>query len=78
MYVLRFTHHDTFKTLYKFSTKAHEPVACRLHKIYSETLEIISEQRPDIVILEDIYSLAKYPRSGIILGKVSGVISLAA
>jgi crossover junction endodeoxyribonuclease RuvC len=60
------------------STKANETVSCRLHKIYSGILELINEQKPDIVIIEDIYSLVKYPKSGIILGKVSGVISLAA
>jgi crossover junction endodeoxyribonuclease RuvC len=60
------------------STKAGEPVPFRLHKIYSTILDLIREQKPDIVIIEDIYSLAKYPRSGIMLGKVSGVIILAA
>ena len=60
------------------STKANEAVPYRLHKIYSKTLELINEQKPDIVIIEDIYSLAKYPGSGIMLGKVSGVIILAA
>jgi crossover junction endodeoxyribonuclease RuvC len=60
------------------STKAKEDVSFRLHKIYSETVNIIREQKPDIVIIEDIYSLAKYPGSGIMLGKVSGVIILAA
>ena len=60
------------------STKADETVPCRLDKIYTKTLELINEQKPDIVIIEDIYSLAKYPGSGIMLGKVSGVIILAA
>jgi crossover junction endodeoxyribonuclease RuvC len=59
------------------STEAKDPVPFRLHEIYSKTLEFLCEQKPDYVVIEDIYSLEKYPESGIMLGKVSGVILLA-
>ena len=59
------------------ATKAKDPVHFRLHEIYSKILEFLCEQKPDFVIIEDIYSLEKYPESGIMLGKVSGVILLA-
>ncbi len=59
------------------STKAKDPVHFRLHEVYSKTLAFLCEQKPDYVVLEDIYSLEKYPKSGIMLGKVSGVILLA-
>ncbi len=59
------------------ATKAKDPIHFRLHEIYSKTLDFLSEQKPDYVIIEDIYSLEKYPESGIMLGKVSGVILLA-
>ncbi len=59
------------------ATKAKDPIHFRLHEIYSKTLEFLCEQKPDYVIIEDIYSLEKYPESGIMLGKVAGVLLLA-
>ena len=52
--------------------------AARLHQIYSQAKTFLLDQAPDLVVLEDIYSLEKYPGSGIMLGKVSGVLLLAA
>ena len=43
-----------------------------------KTLDFLSDQQPDYVVIEDIYSLDKYPGSGIMLGKVSGVLLVAA
>lgn len=60
------------------ATEAKDPIHFRLHEIYSKTLEFLCEQKPDYVIIEDIYSLEKFPESGIMLGKVSGVLLLAA
>jgi crossover junction endodeoxyribonuclease RuvC len=59
------------------ATEAKDSIHFRLNEIYSKTLEFLCEQKPDYVIIEDIYSLEKYPESGIMLGKVSGVILLA-
>ncbi|NOX34294.1 MAG: crossover junction endodeoxyribonuclease RuvC [Deltaproteobacteria bacterium] len=60
------------------STCAKDPIHFRLHTIYSRTLDFLCEQQPDRVVIEDIYSLEKYPGSGIMLGKVSGVLLVAA
>lgn len=60
------------------STAGSDPTPLRLNTIYSKILDFLSDQRPDLVIIEDIYSLEKYPGSGIMLGKVSGVLLLAA
>jgi len=60
------------------STKAGEPAPARLDDIYSKVRDFLVEQSPDLVVIEDIYSLEKYPGSCIMLGKVSGVILLAA
>jgi crossover junction endodeoxyribonuclease RuvC len=49
----------------------------RLNIIYSKIMDLLSDQEPDFVVIEDIYSLEKYPGSGIMLGKVSGVLLLA-
>ncbi len=59
-------------------THAKDPIHFRLHIIYSKTLELLCTQKPDRVVIEDIYSLEKFPGSGIMLGKVSGVLLLAA
>ena len=60
------------------STDAGTPEPVRLNHIYLKTKEFLQQQTPDLVVIEDIYSLEKYPGSGIILGKVSGVLILAA
>jgi crossover junction endodeoxyribonuclease RuvC len=57
-------------------SKASTPA--RLNLIYSKTEELIGQQKPDLVVIEDIYSLDKYPGSGIMLGKVVGVLLVAA
>jgi crossover junction endodeoxyribonuclease RuvC len=49
----------------------------RLNQIFSRLTTVIESEKPDLMVIEDIFSLEKYPKSGIALGKVSGVISLA-
>ncbi len=49
----------------------------RLETIYSRLSTLILSEKPDLVIIEDVFSLDKYPKSGISLGKVCGVILLA-
>ena len=49
----------------------------RLDKIFSKLSEILRQEQPDLMVVEDVYSLQKYPRSGIVLGQVTGVVMLA-
>ncbi len=49
----------------------------RLDHIYSKLLRLLKDEKPDLMVLEDVFSLEKYPKSGITLGKVCGVILLA-
>jgi len=49
----------------------------RLHKIFSEINEALQNESPDLMVVEDVFSLERYPASGITLGKVSGVVLLA-
>lgn len=60
------------------TTDAKDSIPFRLHRIYSKTLALLCEIKPEYVVIEDIYSLEKYPGSGIMLGKVSGVLLVAA
>ncbi len=57
------------------SRKASTP--SRLDQIYTKITAAIETQKPDLLVVEDVFSLEKYPKSGIVLGKVSGVILLA-
>jgi len=52
-------------------------VSARLNQIYSELSRLLDEERPQLMVVEDVFSLEKYPKSGILLGKVIGVILLA-
>ena len=49
----------------------------RLEHIYSELSSLLKAEKPDLIVIEDIFSVKQYPKSGIVLGKVCGVILLA-
>lgn len=59
------------------TTSKNIPLPSRLNKIFSKLLIILKNEKPDLMVVEDIFSLQKYPKSGITLGKVTGVILLA-
>jgi crossover junction endodeoxyribonuclease RuvC len=59
------------------STSKADPVAVRLEQIYAKTCQVLADEKPDLMVLEDVFSLEKYPKSGIVLGKVCGVLLLA-
>lgn len=65
---------------YAFGT-IHTPASAlmphRLCQIYSQLQAVLKDENPDLMVVEDIFSLDKYPKSGIMLGKVTGVILLA-
>ena len=60
------------------ATRPEDPIHSRLNTIYTKITDFFKAQQPDYVVIEDIYSLEKYPGSGIMLGKVAGVLLLAA
>lgn len=53
------------------------PLAERLDCIYRRLTETIADAAPDLMVVEDVFSLKRYPKSGILLGNVTGVILLA-
>lgn len=59
------------------NTSKEDPVSQRLDQIYSKLLSILKTQHFDLMVVEDIFSLDKYPKSGILLGKVAGIVLLA-
>ena len=59
------------------STSKKMPIARRLEQIYAKICTVLANEKPDLMVLEDVFSLEKYPKSGIVLGKVCGVLMLA-
>ncbi|MGD9367480.1 MAG: crossover junction endodeoxyribonuclease RuvC [Desulfobacteraceae bacterium] len=59
-------------------TDRNETIPRRLEKIYSRLHGLFIDEKPDLIVVEDVFSLEQYPKSGITLGKVCGVILLAA
>ena len=59
------------------STSKTSPLPKRLDKIFSKLVQILSQERPDLMVVEDVYSLKKFPKSGIMLGQVTGIVLLA-
>lgn len=58
-------------------TSKESPEAQRLGHIFSKLTAVLKDEKPDIMIVEQAFSLDKYPKSGITLGKVTGVILVA-
>jgi len=58
-------------------TSSARPVAERLNGLYGRLQSILADEAPDLMVVEDVFSLPRNPKSGIMLGKVSGVILLA-
>jgi len=58
-------------------TSRNLPLPDRLDKIFSDLLMVLKDERPDLMVVEDIFSLVKFPKAGITLGKVTGVVLLA-
>ena len=50
-----------------------DDIAVRLDLIYAKVKSIIDTHKPDLLVVEDVFSLKRYPKSGILLGKVIGV-----
>jgi crossover junction endodeoxyribonuclease RuvC len=59
-------------------TRKTDNIAVRLDLIHSKIKGIIDTHKPDLMVVEDVFSLERYPKSGILLGKVIGVVLLAA
>jgi len=49
----------------------------RLEKIFARLQLVLKDEKPDLMVVEDVFSVEKFPKAGITLGKVSGVVLLA-
>ena len=59
------------------STSRNNSLPSRLDHIFSKLLQILNDENPDLMVVEEVFSLSKYPKSGITLGQVAGVVMLA-
>ncbi|MBP1699438.1 MAG: Crossover junction endodeoxyribonuclease [Deltaproteobacteria bacterium] len=59
-------------------TEANCPMPVRLKTIYDELKELLQKWRPNLLVLEEVFVLEKFPKAAIQLGEVRGVIHLAA
>ncbi|MCW7752751.1 crossover junction endodeoxyribonuclease RuvC [Desulfobotulus sp. H1] len=58
-------------------TPKKDPLAKRIHQIYTQVSCLLEKEAPSLIIVEDIFSLQQYPKSGILLGKVTGALLVA-
>lgn len=53
-------------------------VASRLFQIHNDMEQLIRTIKPSLVAIENVFSLVRYPKAGILLGGVLGVIYISA
>jgi crossover junction endodeoxyribonuclease RuvC len=58
-------------------TSPQDHVSRRLFQIHTDINSLIRSLRPDLIAVENAFSLVRYPRAGILLGGVLGIIYLS-
>ncbi|MCR4403060.1 MAG: crossover junction endodeoxyribonuclease RuvC [Firmicutes bacterium] len=59
-------------------TTSSHPVEVRLREIFEGVLALMSEHHPTAVVVEDLYTSYRHPRTAVLMGHARGVILLAA
>jgi crossover junction endodeoxyribonuclease RuvC len=59
-------------------TSGRSTFAGRLRELYSGFAEVLSEGCPEVVVIEDLFTHPRFPRTAIVMGQVCGVLQLAA
>lgn len=58
-------------------TSPREHISNRLFQIHSDINHLIHILQPDLIAIENVFSLVRYPKAGILLGGVLGIIYLS-
>jgi len=58
--------HYSFGTIH---TDKKQSLPCRLNHIFTDITSLLASEKPDIMVVEDVFSLKAYPASGITLGQ---------
>jgi crossover junction endodeoxyribonuclease RuvC len=54
------------------------PLEQRLHALYEQMLEVLVATKPDVMVIEELWSSPKNPTTAILMGHARGVLFLAA
>jgi crossover junction endodeoxyribonuclease RuvC len=58
--------------------KTTDPLEKRLLDLHEGLLEVIREHKPDLVVIEDLFSTYAHPRSALLLAQARGALMVAA
>ncbi len=58
-------------------TSPENHISDRLAQIHSDIAHLIRLVQPDLIAIENVFSLVRYPKAGILLGGVLGIIYLS-
>jgi crossover junction endodeoxyribonuclease RuvC len=53
-------------------------LSTRLHALYAKFVQVLSGGRPAVIVIEDLFTHPRFPRTAIVMGHVCGVLHLAA
>ena len=59
-------------------TAANVPLAARIHLIYDAIHAVLDKHAPDLMVIEDLYTEYKFPRTALLMAHARGVVCLAA
>jgi crossover junction endodeoxyribonuclease RuvC len=59
-------------------TSAGLPLDARIHAIYDAIGAVLDKLAPDLMVLEDLYSEYRFPRTALLMAHARGVVCLAA
>jgi crossover junction endodeoxyribonuclease RuvC len=59
-------------------TAANLPLAARVHAIYDAIGTVLDKLAPDLMVLEDLYTEYRFPRTALMMAHARGVVCLAA
>jgi crossover junction endodeoxyribonuclease RuvC len=62
----------------EIKSKASLPLEQRLLELHNGLEDVIKELRPDVLVVEELYSHYKHPRTAVIMGHARGVLFLVA
>jgi len=60
------------------STTADCPLEARIQTIYDGVADVLAKHEPSLLVLEDLYTEYKFPRTALLMAHARGVICLAA
>jgi len=59
-------------------TAAALPLPARLHLIHDAIHDVVAKHAPDLMVLEDLYTEYRFPRTALLMAHARGVVCLAA